>query len=200
MKRRGPENKIPPADTGPFRKMEYTVDVNGEDAALEKMEKEIAAEGKFSIQLPEDTKGGNDVPLFEDALKKNIDPKDIVFYSLATGIVKYNDVIEYKGGSFGRIQQKNYSYTSKNDPNIKLIIWVEKNKATFATVTTKEDSKKLKENNEKRDWYYANNNLNDNIEKIKRMIRAGINPGLSELKNNVESLLLAINEAQEKKK
>ncbi len=201
MKRRAPEGEVPP-DTGPFRKMEYTSDTSEEGVALQKMEKEIAAEGKFSIRLPEEIKHGEVVPFFEDALKNpDIGSKGVVFYSLATGILKYNDEMSPPSGPGGEMkQEKTYTYKSKNDPNIELKIWVEKNKATFAGVTTKDDAKKIKGDKEKRDWHAANYELKDNIGKIKKMIKAGINMELDDLKNNVENLLQTINDERKKKK
>ena len=70
---------------GPYREM-------AADPAIKEMEKKIAAEkkGKFSIQLPEDIKEGNNIPLFDEAIKNNIKPEDIAFYSTATGILKFN--------------------------------------------------------------------------------------------------------------
>ena len=201
MKRKGPESATPP-DTGPFRKMEYADDTSEEGVALKKMETEIAAEGKFSIRLPEDIKYQDTVPFFEDALKNPaIGPKDVVFYSLATGVLKYNSVISHPSGPGGGMkQEKTYIYKSKNNPHIELKIWVEKNKATFADITTKIDAEKIKEDKEKRDWLATNYELKDNIGKIKKMIKAGINMELDDLKNNVESFLQTINDELEKKK
>ncbi|TSC83910.1 MAG: hypothetical protein G01um101413_713 [Parcubacteria group bacterium Gr01-1014_13] len=200
MKRRPVESSAPPPDTGPFRKMEGIVDTS-EDAILQRMEKEIAAEGKFSIRLTEGIKYKDAFPLFADAIKNNIDPKDIIFYSLATGIMKYDNVIEYTpNGILGRVQGKKYIYKSKDDSYIELRIWVEKNKATFDSLTTKEDVEKIKRKQEKEDWYTANYELKDNIGKIKKMIKAGINMELDDLKNNTESLLQTINEKLKEKK
>ena len=195
MKSRRPPGEAPP-DTGPFRKMERIVDT-GEDATLQRMEQEIAAEGKFSIQLPEDIKLGNAVPFFADALKNpDIGPAGVVFYSLATGIVKYDHVIVRIAG-----QTKSYVYKSKADSHIKLMIGVEKNKAAFESVTTKEDAKKIKSAKEKSDWHLATYELKDNIEKIKKIIKDGtLNPELDDLKKNTESLLQTINDEQKKKK
>lgn len=57
---------------------------------LEKMKKEIAAEGKVGIELPENIAADISVPLFSDALENKINPADIVLYSMATGILKYD--------------------------------------------------------------------------------------------------------------
>ncbi len=78
--------------------------------ALEKMEKEIAAEDKVSIQLPEYFRAGDPIPLFADTLNGNTDPKDIVFYSKKTGILKYQDQIynSYR-------QSKVYTYIDKEN-------------------------------------------------------------------------------------
>ena len=199
MKHEGPYREMPDQDT----------------AAIEKMEKEIRAEGKegkISIQLPENIKIGDAVPLFADALKKNkIDPKDIIFYSLATGILKYNRENMYSGGGIiDRVIKKDYIYTSKNDPYAHLTITVEKNKAKFAAVTTKEDSKKIKEGEEKKDWYKTLLQLGDGIRKMKKLIKDKdrVNPELeekytielSDLKNSLESLLHAINDKLEAEK
>ncbi len=88
---------------------------------LEKMEKEIAIEGKFSIHLPENIKVYDPVPLFEDALNNNINPKDIVFYSVMTGILKYSreEAEPPKTTSF--------YYSNPDNPSVELDIFLNKN-------------------------------------------------------------------------
>jgi hypothetical protein len=203
MKRRGPESRPPqdtPPDSGPFRKMEPLVDAS-EDAAIKKMEKEIADEGKFSIRLPENIEWGKPVPFFEDAIKNNINPKDIVFYSLATGIVKFNEVTIIRNPSSNQIQNKKFIYVGKNEPKIKLEIWLEKNKATFDSINTKEDAEKIRLNEEKRDWSYAVSNLKTSSEKIKGIIKSGkIDHDLDDLKKTTENLLQTINKKMKEKK
>lgn len=69
---------------GPYR------EAYDQDAAdLERMRKQIEAEGKIPIQLDENTKMGDPIPLFE-----NTDPKKFVFYSLFTDALKYKEMEE----------------------------------------------------------------------------------------------------------
>ena len=187
-------------------------------AALEKMKKEIAAENvedkpKLSFELPKNIKIGADVKLFlelfVDAIKNpKFGPENIVFYSLATGILKYDNVITYSNSDFiiNRVTSKEYVYASKNDPYINLTISVEKNKAKITGVTTKEESKKIKEDEEKKDWYKTFIQLGDAARKMEKLIKAGVNQKLkekwllelSDLKKISKSLIGAIDDELEK--
>ncbi len=84
------------------------------------MEDEIKKERKFSIRLPEDIKEEAELPWFEEALKNNIKPRDIVFYSLATGILKFTNHEQNTPKS------ESYYYNNPENLSIMLDIFVNK--------------------------------------------------------------------------
>lgn len=71
---------------GPYREMA----TNPETESLERMRKQIEEEGKHGILVPDKIGDNTEIPKFLELLRKN-DPKDIVFYSLATGILRNNE-------------------------------------------------------------------------------------------------------------
>ena len=122
---------------GPYRE---GVDLEAEE--LKKMEEKIGAEGKFSIRLPEKIKIGAGVLYFGDAIKKNINPKDIIFYSLATGILKYTD-----HGPDQWTKKISYRYNSLDNPSIGLTVELPPKKyypAIISDLSTKADIEKEK--------------------------------------------------------
>ena len=144
-------------------------------AALEKMKKEIAAEGaegkiKFSIELPEDIKIGAGVLYFGNAIKKN-NPEDIVFYSLATGILKYTN-----HGPDQWTKKISYKYNSPNNPSIGLTVELPPKKyfpATISGLSTKADVEKEKIwliKSRKRELANFFDGEREKIEKIKNIV------------------------------
>src|SRR5258705_11433794 len=100
---------------GPYREMNY-IDTNDQIAAIKKMEKEVSVEGKVSIRLPENMEINDPAPLFAEAIEFGTDPKDIVFYSLATGILKFRD--QGKGPS----KKTFYNYNNPDNKDIGLTV------------------------------------------------------------------------------
>ena len=180
---------------------------------LEKMEKEIKNEGKFSIRLPETVTKADAVPLFEDALKNNIDPKDIVFYSLATGILKY----QYTSSD---LNKKQFFHMYWNTDNISVRLEIVsykqyKKSAKILSLSTKADVETKNKMNEKwskelqkRGLIQSMNMFEKNIQHTKELIEKGVNKELeemyfaklAELKTNLERLLFTINDKLEAKK
>lgn len=154
---------------GPYREMS---DLEAEE--LKKMEKEIAAEGdKFSIQLPENIKIGGGVMLFGDAIKNGFEPEKIVFYSLATGILRY------RSHNPDMWTKKNiYKYCDPKKSTVRLAVELPLKKyypaiiSSLSTKTTVEaDEKRLRE--------YQKQALINNINKFKQNIQ--------EIKKSVEN-------------
>lgn len=151
---------------GPYRK-----DVDLEAKELEQMEKEVRTEGKFSIQLPKSIKIGAGAILFGDALKNNIDPKNIVFYSLATGI------LTYAGHEVDKWTKKNiYSYRNSENPALRLAVEVPQKKyfpaiiSSLSTKATIEAEAKWLRENRKRVLINYMNKSEQNIQGIKKLV------------------------------
>jgi len=97
--------------------------------AIKKMEEEIKNERGFSIQLPENVKQNDIVPLFADAINNpDIGPKGIFFYSLATGILKYHQ-------SDRDSQTVSYGYCNQANPALRLIVKLDKKKSQQPTIS-----------------------------------------------------------------
>ncbi len=149
--------------------------------AVRKMEKEIAAEGKsFSIQLPEKIKVGDIVPFFEDALKNKINPKDIVFYSLATGILRYTGQEPYS-------PKRESCFYANSSGSIKLDVYLKKEHPSSAKIY----NLSIK----------ADTNIQDPaqeyIQHIKRLVEVGTDEDLRDLRTDLERILFTINDKLE---
>lgn len=85
---------------GPYK--ELFIDVNAE--AVERMRKQIEADGKHGILIRENCKKGDETPEFVELLNKKIKPEDMVFYSPTTGKLEYVGSYPYKYGSHYRYE------------------------------------------------------------------------------------------------
>jgi len=112
---------------GPYR--ELFVDPNAE--ALEKMKKQIEAEGKRGIVFLDDFETGKEIPEFTELLKKKIDPKDIVFYSPTRGVLRFNIFPGFPEGPGGDY------YLYKNEYNLIDIKVIKKVAKIFQMTYTK---------------------------------------------------------------
>ena len=200
----------------------YRIDTQSEEAVrqnkqlIKEMEKNIEMSGKFSIQLPENLGPEDaplqchipnlDLPIFLDLIeiktnsktpKKISGPQGVSFYSLQTGILNYDGVLEYFDGN------KEYYYKNENDKNIRLEIHVEKDKAMLTVVATKEDSEKRKAKNLPANIVAFEQQTEILIRQLKK---AGveevpeIESGLSDLKTSLERLLYIVAGKLEEKK
>ena len=186
----------------------YRETADQDAAALKKMQKEIAADekGLTGIQLPEDIKFGDIVPLFEDALnfnkKKEDNPDGIVFYSLATGILKHeqNDVYPYA------INKEHY-YRYANGPYY-LCITLDKNtkKATVTDFSTKETIEELDKIDKNEDQRYLTvaitkiatsiKNINNLKSQIDQNTMKSYLPKLEELQAELNKLIRNLEEKE----
>jgi len=147
-------------------------------AAIKKMRTEIVAEEKFSIQLPEDIKANDAIPLFEDAVNNpHIGPEGIAFYSIATGILKY------KSQEAGLSKTESlYIYKNPNNDSIQLTISLNKKEHPSATVFSMPIEKQKPEL------------LSNPVRDIKKMIETATDEELRELKIDLEPILFTIND------
>jgi hypothetical protein len=117
---------------------------------LKKIKKEVAAEGNVGIEIPQNTKAGNLIPVFSDVVKSGgIGPEDVVFYSLATGILKYTNQ------ELDRWTKKiSYTYSNPDNRSVQLQIELPKknNPALIIYISTKADIEE-KEKKDKRSSY-----------------------------------------------
>lgn len=176
MRRRGSRGETPP-ETGPFRKMEQVDERENlpynEAVAIKRMVEKIEAEKKFSIRLPEDIKQDDLVPLFEDAINNNIDPKDIAFYSLATGILNFTHIQE---PNLPKI--KYFYYNNPEDKNVELEIFMnlstqEGLRATVQNLSTKakaENDRKLNRENQKQSFNHLMLRCEEDIQDVTEVI------------------------------
>lgn len=114
MKHEGPPGGTP-----------YREPANPDAETLERMRKQIEAEGKRGILLPEGIKNGDEIPEFANLLKKKIDPNNIVFYSPTTGILKQSISPYYP--SYPSKNKIEYAYKNGDDPTSSIIV-IEYNK------------------------------------------------------------------------
>ena len=179
-----------PETKGPYR------DMPNQDAAdLKKMEAEIAAEGKLSIRLPENIRRGDNLPLFAEMCEA-IDPKAIVLYSLATGLLRYTKEISDFDG-----QVTVYTYRNPDNPDVMLQVKLPKkedsvksllkkkaHQDTVVKITTKADveavtekEKGLTKENQKNKLLRAMNLFEQEIQHIKDLIEKGVDKELEEI-------------------
>lgn len=166
---------------GPFRKLldPKMEGLKNKIKSLEKMEKEIAAEGRLvGLPLDENITVGAHIPLFEAALNNDVKlkPEDIAFYSVATGILKY---------SRQKVQSSEVSslyYTNPNNNNVELDIYLDKEdplSATVFSITTKAKAEKdIKQNKEmqKRDFNSLMLRSESDVQDITQLIKEGLPP------------------------
>ncbi len=151
--------------------------------ALKEMEKEIANEGKFSIQLTKNTKEEDAIPLFEDAIKNNIKPEDIIFYSIATGVLKYSHYDTDKLNQIGY-----YRFENPANSDIHLTVrWRKKEShpATIFGLSTKAEveaknkkSENLSKENQKRQLIGSMDMFEKQIQYTKGLIDKGVDKEL----------------------
>lgn len=178
--------------------------------ALEKMEKEIRNEGKFSVHLPENIKSGDLVPLFEDALKQNIKPEDIVFYSLVTGILRY---LNHVTDPYTKVVS--YRYFDPDNLSIQLNVELADKKYRPTTIvgvlSTKADLEKGKIQSKeyrKNKLLRTMNLFEHEIQHIKDLIEKGVDKELEEtylteikeIRTSLKLLLDTIDDKLEEKK
>lgn len=92
---------------GPYK--ELFVDVNAE--ALEKMKKQIEAEGKHAVLIPDELGETGEISEFTRLLNNRIKPEDIILYSDYRGKLKYRP--EDNESTFDHGNSCEYHY--KND-------------------------------------------------------------------------------------
>ena len=108
-------------------------------AALKEMEKEIAAEGDLvGIELPKNPKSGDIIPLFAAAIEIKTKLDNIVLYSLATGILRYQTNSAQKINT-----EYYYSFYNPDIDSIGLTVLLDKKRkdhqAAVSTLFTKTD-------------------------------------------------------------
>ncbi len=87
----------------------------------DEMRSSLELEGKFSIRLPEDIypfSTSKEFPIldtFKNAIKSNVKPEDIAFYSQKTGIVRYVSSDKSWNGPL-------YNYQNREHPHVKFTI------------------------------------------------------------------------------
>ncbi len=101
---------------GPYR--ELFVDPNAE--ALEKMKKEIEAEGNHPILLLDNTEHGDQIPELIKLLKKKVKPENIAPYSSDTGVLSLTD--HWKG----RTGSTTFKYWNESSGSLLLITFYKK--------------------------------------------------------------------------
>ena len=104
--------------------------------SIKEMVQEIMAEGSFTtIPLLENIKVGDTIPLFADALSlknKTGDPDGIVFYSLATGILKHSRDDDFPI----RVNEDSYYRYKNNSYNLEITLNKKTAEARVASLTS----------------------------------------------------------------
>lgn len=126
---------------GPFREIG-----DPKIAAIEGMRKKIESEGKHGILIPEHAVVGDKIPTLIELLKQRkpkINFQDIVFYSLATGILKYQNQKE-RHNVFRDPTNTEYTYANEAEKNVFVIIKVPYTlkDAMIHSIKTQEEAKK----------------------------------------------------------
>lgn len=169
---------------GPYREP-----ANPNALALENMRKKIEAEKKHGIFLQEGIKEGDKILGFVELIKQKINPGDIAFYSVATGVLTH--LAGNKKTSF-------YIYGNDGGSN-QLYFTCERQTAVVSRFDTEEKRKKRKEREEEenkkdvvRSMYRAEEEINYVNKKTFPMDNFTIKeclPQIKELKRKLDILV-----------
>lgn len=91
---------------------------------LERMRKQIEAEGKYAIQVPENIGSNNKISAYQEALEDGQSPENIVLYSKKDGLLRYLDEETARlSPIFGT--KKHFFYYSSESSNVTISIRTE---------------------------------------------------------------------------
>jgi len=206
-------------ETGPFRKMDYIPpEPRDEEIAVREMQAEIADERALGVEVPKDIQEGDVLPFFAETCKATY-PKDIILWSLATGLLRYS-------GEEDEVWSPaiSYTYSNINNPDVKIIVKLPKKEtsakllfkkkispATIDKISTLADiENKENKSAEKKEQQLVTllNKLNAIIQSLEKIIKAGIGDKpmeiyqaeLNDTKTAVERALFIVNEEIDKNK